>query len=161
MKAILSKTWYGVPILVFALVAVLGVGAVYAAMVLHTSGTVTVVATGGGGTPLPTPTYLFKLYDAVSGGNEIAAENNTFFNLGNINVSSTLEKTIYAEKTGTGSVTVTPALSNLDPATGTIIFTPVSVTVTNSTRLPIAVKFTAGAVPAAADAFDITFTGNP
>ena len=160
MKAILAKKWYGVPVLIFALVAVLGVGAVYGAVVMTMHGTVTVVSSGGGGTP-PALTYTYKVYDAVTGGNELAAENNTFFNLGSINISSTLEKTVYIEKTGTGSVTVTPSLTGLDPTTGTITFTPPSVAVTNGTRLPIVVKFTAGANPAAADAFDITFTGNP
>jgi hypothetical protein len=158
MKAIISKKWYGVPVLVFALVAVLGVGAVYAAMTLTTHGTVT-VAPGGSGTPVAT--YTFKVWDTVTGGTEIVADNNAFFNLGSVNLASYLEKTVYIEKTGTATVTVTPVLAGLDAATGAITFTPALVTVTNGTRLPIVVKFTSGAVPAAADAFDITFTGNP
>ena len=159
MKAILSRKWYGIPVLIFALVAVLGVGAVYAAMTLTTHGTVTVVPTGGGGTPIAT--YTFKVWDAVTGGTEIAAENAAFFNLGSVNVGSYLEKTVYIEKTGTATVAVTPSLAGLDAATGTITFTPPSVSVTNATRLPIVVRFSAGANPAAADAFDITFTGSP
>jgi hypothetical protein len=159
MKTILSKTWYGVPILLFAFTAIMGVAAVYGAVAMSMHGTVTVVPTGGGGTPVAT--YTYKVWDAVTGGAEIPAENASFFNLGSVNVGSWIEKTVYIEKTGTATVAVTPTLTGLDAATGTITFTPASVTVTNGTRLPIVVKFTAGANPAAADAFDITFTGNP
>ena len=165
MKSVLNKKWYGVPVLVFALVAMLGVGAVYAAMTMTTHGTVTVVPSGGtgggGGGGTQVPTYTFKVWDAVTAGNEIAAEDSAFFNLGTINVSSFTEKTVYIEKTGNQTVTVTPTVTNLDAATGTITFTPTSVTVTDTTRLPIVVRFTSGNSTAAADAFDITFTGSP
>ena len=155
------KKLISIPVLAVLAGLIVG-GVAIAAGVITMHGSVTVVAPGGGGGGEPPPTtYLFKVYDAATGGTEIAAEDSAFFNLGSITQSYSIEKTVYIEKTGTGDVTVTPSVSGLLPATGTITFTPTSVLATSAGRQAIAVKFTAAAAPAAADPFDITFTGSP
>ena len=156
------KKLISIPVLAVLAGLIVG-GVAIAAVIMTMQGTVTVVAPGtpgGGGTPPPT-TYLFKVYDAATAGNEIAAGNSAFFDLGSVTATYSVEKTVYIEKTGTGDVTVTPSVTGLLPATGTITFTPTSVLATSAGREAIVVKFTAAGTAAPADPFDITFTGSP
>lgn len=146
-----KKIWLSTLLVVTAVLLVGGV--VLAGQIITHQGTVTVVA--------PTPTYIFAVYDAPTSGNEIIDGNSAFWNLGTVDVAGTTSRTVYIAKTGTGDVTVTPAVVGLDAATGAIVFSPLSVTVTDSTRQSITATFTAVSVTTSPDDFDITFTGNP
>jgi hypothetical protein len=155
IKKISKKVW----IPVASVLAVLLIsGIALAAMTITHHGSVTVTTDGGG---VGTPVYTFAVYDAPTGGNVIGTGDTAFLTLGTVNTNSYLEKTVYIAKTGTGDVTVTPEVQNLDTATGTISFTPSSVTVINSNRQPIVIRFTSGSTPAATDEFDIVYTCSP
>ena len=151
-----------IPVLAVLAGLVVGTATVAAVMVLTHHGSAEVVAPGGGGGGNPPPlTYLFKVYDAATGGNEIVQDDSTFYQFGKVQQTYSVTKTIYIEKTGTGNVTVTPAATWAGTAPGTITFDPPSVTVMDSIRLPIAVKFTAGTTTAPPTNVDVTYTGSP
>lgn len=153
MKNILSKKWYGVSALVFVLAGILSIGAIaWAAMTVTLHGSVAVTA------PQQADTYTFDVYDSLNGGKKIDSGDTTFLSLGSVTAGSFVEKTIYIEKTGTGNVTVTPSATWTGSVSGTITFTPTSVTVTDATRKPIVIRFTAGDTTSTSQNFDITLT---
>jgi hypothetical protein len=156
LKNILSKKWYGVSALVFVLAGILSVGAIaWAAMTMTLHGSVAVIP------QTPVIKYTFDVYDSLTGGNKIDSGDTTYLSLGSVTAGSFVEKTIYIEKTGTGDVTVTPSATWTGDASGTITFTPTSVTVTDATRKPITIRFTAGDTTSTSQNFDITLTGSP
>lgn len=139
-----------------AVAALMVAGVAVAAMTLTHHGSVQVVSA-----PPPATTYTFAVYDAATGGSLVADGDSALFALGSVNAGATSQKTVYLQKTGTGNVTVTPSVSWTGTAPGTITFTPTSVSLTDATRQPIVVTFTAGASPAASTDFDIIYTGSP
>ncbi len=152
-KKISKKVW--IPVASFLAVLLIS-GIALAAMTITHHGRVA-VSTGGDGTPV----YTFSIFDAPTGGNVLADGNTGFLELGTINTNSYFEKTVYIAKTGTGDVTVIPQVQNLDASTGTITFNPAQVTVTNSDRQQIVIRFTSGSTAAVADDFEIVYTGSP
>lgn len=141
--------------IIFGAITVVAAGTVLAVQITTHHGSVTIPSP-----PSPSPTYTFKAYDALSGGNEITNGDSAFFAFGSVSANGTAQKTIYLEKTGTGAVTVTPAATWTGTALGTITFNPTSINLTDATPQPIVVTFTAGATPGSST-FDITYTGNP
>lgn len=156
MQKLLKAKWYGVSALAFIAVCVLCVGAIaYAAVTITLHGSVAVVS------PQVQTTYSFDVYSAVTGGNKIDSGDATFMALGDVAAGQYVEKTIWIEKTGTGNVTVTPSVSWTGNQSGIITFLPTSVTVTDTTRQPITIRFTAGDTTASTENFDIHLNGVP
>jgi hypothetical protein len=149
------KKWLAV--IGLALVAVFMIaGIAVAAMTLNFNGSVTVVPSGGGGTPSP-ETYLFKVYDSQVLGTEIT---DAYWTLGEINVNSSVIRDVWVENTGTGQVTVTALISGL--TVGEYTSSEISVTVpAESSRVRLPLTFTAGPTAAPVNNYSVTFAGNP
>jgi hypothetical protein len=157
LKTILNKKWYGVSALVFVLAGILSIGAIaWAAVSVTHHGSVNVVS-GGGGSPSQATTYTFAVYDAPTAGNIIADGDTSYFSLGNVGPTLQSSETVYIQNTGTGNITVTPAVSWSSSAVGTFSIEPVSVNLAPGTRNPVVITFTAGA-EAGSGNFEVTYS---
>ncbi len=154
------KRFLGIPILAASVAAALLAGAATAALVVSLHGSVEVVPPGGGGGGTPPPaTYAFKLYDAASGGNEIVNGDNTFLQLGKVTTTYSTTKTVYIENSGTGAFSVSAAVDwkGATP-TGTFSGLDAVAVPVGTTRVPMAITFTAGATAGSLTEFDVSFT---
>jgi hypothetical protein len=163
LKAIVNKKWYGVPVLVFAVVAVLAVGAiVWAATSVTFHGGGTVGPTTGGGTPPPGA----LTYDFVVGANPSAgtvATDATFtFDPATTTMlrGGVYTKTVYLKKTGTAaSFNVAVTAANVSAGITVGGLGNVSLGITEET-IPVAVPITFtvdAAAPFAPVTWDINF----
>jgi hypothetical protein len=112
------KKWYGVPILVFVLVGVLGFGAIAWAV----TGQITPVthqATGVAAQP-PPPTYSFSLFES-NGTTPLALP----IQWGNVAIGTPSTKDLVVKNTGTGALSVNVNTSGV-PAGWTLTASPLS-----------------------------------
>lgn len=166
MKAILSRKWFGIPVLVVVVgaTAILAAGGVLAATAFNFHGTGAVGSSGtpppgGGGTPLT--------YDFVVGANPSAGTVATDATFSFDTATTTMlrggvyTKTVYLKKTGTAA-TFNVAVTASNVSTGITVAAPSPITLTESaatTPIAVPITFTVDAnAPFAPVAWDIGFS---
>jgi hypothetical protein len=153
MKPI-NKRYLGIQVLAIICGLVVSGVALAAIITINHQGSVEIVAP-----PQAPLTYGFKIYDAAAGGNELAEGNSAFFALGQVQTGGVVTKTVYLQRTGTGSLVVTPSyLWGGTTVSGQIAFSPTTVSLNNDNRQPLQVTFTAGSSVVAPNNFSISYS---
>ncbi len=147
----LRKSWYGVPVLVFVLVAILGFGAIaYAATQFVFHGTVNITGTN----PPPQATYDFKVTTDEAGNVPVT---DSCWSLGDMAPGASVTKTLWLTKTGTAdSVDVAISATNVGAGVGVDPSNAQTTLLVQPVQLNVTVTIANGAAPGS-QGFDINF----